>query len=528
MKKNKQFKLLGIVIVLVLILGVSLESRAAQKDQPKKAAQTKEQPKMGGTLVFGLGKEFANPNPFIQTSSTFQFVKETCYESLLKRDNEERIVPNLAAAYEVSAGGTVFTLHLRKGVKFHNGKEMKADDVIWSANHVKDPKNGAFGQNLINDVKSVEKIDDYTVRFTLSDPSTIFLFHLASIRMLPIVPANSLQVGQIKLEKDAFVPGTGPFILEQYQPGFDTIVRKFPEYWGGPGYLDKIFFRPITDNANRFNALRTGDVQMADRLAPLDAARVKKGDVKGIKILEEPFGGFSHLIFNRDNPLFQKLEMRQAISYAIDKQRLVDEAFFGAAAPADLMMAPKSIWGKAANLPPHKRDMAKAKALLKTAGYNGQELVLPGRKSETQSLESLQRMLGEAGIRVRLDVLEAGVMNEHFREGKYDLYIDGGTITPDPVVTMVPDYYTSKIEKGRYSSPKVDQLLDKLGSEFDQKKRLKMFKDLAWTIHDDVGTLPLFFEIRYMGMLEKVQGFSPPKGRSFTESGSFFKYVWLK
>jgi len=516
MKKNKQGILLG--IVLVLILGIALESKAQQKEQPK----------MGGTLVFGLGKEPANPIPFIGTSSTNQFVKETTYESLLTQDDEGRIVPNLATGYEVSSGGTAITLRLRKGVKFHNGKEMKADDVVWSANHVRDPKNSAFGNNIIQDVKSVEKIDDYTVKFILSNPSSTFLFHLSTIRMLPIAPANSVQPGQVKLEKNAFIPGTGPFIFEQVQPGFDTILRKFPEYWGGPVYLDKIIFRPITDGTNRFNALRTGDVQMADRLAPLDIARVKKGEVKGLVIVEEPLGGFQHLIMNYRNPLFQKLEMRQALYYATDKQRLVDEVFFGHAVKTDLMMDPKGIWAKAANLPLQKRDLAKAKALLKAAGYTGQELALIGRKSAAQLMESYQRMIGEAGIKVKLEVLEGGVMNERVIQGKYDMNIDGGNITSDPVITMVPDYYSSKVERARYSNPKVDQLFDNLDKEFDETKRLRIFKELATTVYNDVATLPLFFEFRYVGMLEKVQGFAPPPGHSFTENGNIFKRTWLR
>ncbi len=524
---NKKSVVVCIVLILGLALGIARESTAEQKKQPNKATQ-KEQPKTGGTLVFGLGKEFANPNPFIQTSSTFQFVKETSYESLLTSDDDGKIVPNLAAAYEISSGGTIVTLRLRKGVKFHNGKEMKADDVVWSANHVKEPKNGAIGNNMITDVKSIEKIDDYTVKITLLKPSVTILTYLSNIQMLPIVPANSLQPGQIKLEKNMFVPGTGPFIFEQYQPGFDTVLKKFPEYWGGPAYLDKLIFRPITDNANRFNALRTGDVQMADRLSPLDAARAKKGEIKGIRILEEPLGGYSHLIFNLTNPLLQKIEMRQALLYASDKQRLVDEVFFGAAIKTDIEMDPQGIWAKAAGLPPHKRDLAKAKALLKAAGYNGQELVWIGRKQEAQFAEAYQRMLAEAGINVKIDILESGVMKERFREGKYDLYVGGGTIVDEPVITMVPDYYTNKVFKGSYSNPKADQLFDNLSAEFDQKKRLHIFKELAWTLHNDVADVPLLFEIRYLGMSEKVHGYGPSPGSSYSESGEYFKRVWLK
>ena len=521
MKKNSIF------LILVLIFGISLEIQAAQKKQPPKTAP-KEQPKMGGTLVVGLGKALSNPNPFVSTSSTNRFVREASYESLLTQDDDGKIVPNLAMAYEVSSGGTVFTLHLRKGVKFHNGQEMKADDVIWSANHVKDPRNGAYGQNILTkDLKSFEKIDDYTVKFTLLKPSVTFLFHLSTIQMLPILPVSSLKPGQIKLGKDAFVPGTGPFILEQFQPGFDMVLKKHPEYWGVPAYLDKIIIRPIADNDSRFNALRTGDVQVAERLGVLDAARIKKGDVKGVKVLEEPLGGYQQICFNYKNPLFQKLEMRQAVSYATDKQRLVDEVYFGHAMKTDLMMDSQDIWSKAADLSPHKRDLVKAKALLKVAGYSGQELVLIGQKASAQSMESFQRMLGEAGIKVKLEILEGGVYSERFIAGKYDLIFDGSNITGEPIVTMSPDYYTNKVYPAQYSNPKVDQLFDSLDKEFDKTKRLKIFKELAWMLHNDVASLPLFFEFRYLGLSEKVQGFGPPPGYSYSESGEYFRQAWL-
>lgn len=515
------------VFIIFFTLGMTLASYAAPQKMPAKTTP-KEQPKTGGTLIFGIGRALANPNPFVATMSTDAFIKETAYESLLTQDDDGKIIPNLAESYEISGGGTVFTLYLRKGVKFHNGKEMKANDVIWSANYVKDPKNSAFGQNIIKDVVSVEKSGDYTVVFTLSKPSVTFLSCLATIRMLPVVPENSLQTGQIKLGKNAFVPGTGPFIFEEYQPGMDMVERKYSDYWGKPAYLDKLIFRPIPDGANRFNALRTGDVHMADRLAALDITRVRKGEVKGIKILEEPFGGFQHIIFNYLSPQFQKPEMRQAIAYAIDKKRLLDEAFFGAGTPTDIMIAPNSIWTKAASIPPHKRDLAKVKALLKAAGYNGQELSVIGARQETELLDSLQRMLTEAGLKVKLEILEAGLVNERLRLGKYDFHSGGVNMEADPVLTMVPYYYTNKVEKAQYSSPRVDQLLDNLDREFDGKKRLQIFKELAWAIHDDAASIPMFFTARYVGMVEKVQGMEARKATAYRPSGRYFKQAWLK
>lgn len=516
-------------IIITIVFGITAESKAVPKQQPKMVIP-KEQPKMGGTLVYGMGTDYVNPNPFTVISSVSRLIRATAYESLLTADSDGKIVPSLAETYEISAGGAAYTLHLRKDVKFHNGKGMTADDVIWSANHIKDPKNAAYGQNLISDVKSAEKIDDYTVKFILSEPSVAFLSKLTDIRMLLIAPANSLKPGQIKLENNIFIPGTGPFQFEEVQPGFKTVLKKFPGYWGGPAYLDKLIFQPIPDDASRFNALRAGDVQMAEKLSILDSDRVKKGGVTGIKILTDKLGSFRHFILNYGNPLLQKKEMRQAILYATDNQRLIDEVYYGGAIKADLLADPEGIWAKAARLPPHKRDLAKVKTLLKIAGYNGQELRLVGQKQETNLYESYQRMLGEAGIKVKIEIVESGVRIERIRLGQYDLAIGGSSPNSNPSLGMKLDYYTSKVDKGGYSNPKVDQLFDKFDKEFDEKKRLEIFRELAWLIHNDAADIPLFCLVNFLGMSENVRGFGSPKGDLYNSNGSgeYFKHTWLR
>src|SRR5262245_51869758 len=178
--------------------------------------QGAEAPKYGGRLVFGLSRDISGLNPFFRTRSTNKYVRQIAYETLFDYDDKERLVPLLGEAWTASPDSKVYTIQLRREVKFHNGADLTAEDVKWSAEFAMDPKNAATGVNFLSKVQAVNIKDKYTVEFVLKEPNAIFINLLASIEAsFPVLPKDSLSSGQ--REPSSPPAGTGPFEFKEYK-----------------------------------------------------------------------------------------------------------------------------------------------------------------------------------------------------------------------------------------------------------------------------------------------------------------------
>src|SRR5262245_50314908 len=195
------------VFTLALILSSILT------DQFLQAASS--QPKRGGTLTLAVSKELALMNPLVNTSSTESRIRELMFEPLLGRDAKGAIQPRLAESWEVSKDGKIYTFHLRKGVKFHNGKEMAAEDIKFAIDYTLNPKNGAYGLADLEAVDKVEAVDKYTLRISLKKINPLFLTVLTDIRAFSAIPKESLPEGMRK--PSTFPPGTGPFKFVEWK-----------------------------------------------------------------------------------------------------------------------------------------------------------------------------------------------------------------------------------------------------------------------------------------------------------------------
>jgi peptide/nickel transport system substrate-binding protein len=184
-----------------------------------------ESPKYGGRLVFAIRNDINGLNPFVRTTSTNVYVRQLAYEALLDFDKHGKLVPSLAESWTVSADGKSYLFKLRKGVKFHDGKELGADDVKWSVDYAMDPNNGTTGLSMLKSIERVNVKDKLTVEFVLKNPHAGFLSMVATIRPFPIVPSRSVPSGKIDLP--GFPPGTGPFAFKDYKPAREiAFVRK--------------------------------------------------------------------------------------------------------------------------------------------------------------------------------------------------------------------------------------------------------------------------------------------------------------
>ncbi len=492
-------------------------------------------PTRGGTLVFGNAKELANPQPFIATESVSQYIKEAMYEPLLAFDRDAKLHGLLAESWEGTERGRIWTFKLRKGVKFHDGKEMTAADVVWTAQYIADPGNAAFGRAIFKNVEKAEAVDGQTVRFTLKGPTAVFPSSIAAIRAFPIIPANSLVPGATKVD-GAPPPGTGPFKFEKWVPGDQTTVVRFDDYWDGAPYLDRVVFKLIADDNARLNALRAGDLQAAERIPVEWVRRIDAGEIKGIKHFGARLSGFRRLVFNHKAPVFQDRRLREAIAYAIDRQKFLQEVAWGYGVATNLKLPPGSPWEKEAGLVDRNQDLARSKRLQQEAGYKGQPIVSIGRRGEHNEIwESLSLMLKAAGINVKVEITESGVYDNRQQKGDFDLTLRGGRTAEDPSEALKADYYCEKGAErfanfAGYCNPEVDRLFDQLELEPDQAKRMATFKQLARTMYDDVIEVPLGFTgDRFFAWLDPlVQNFEPTEGGGYTHRFGGLKKTWLK
>ena len=202
-------------------------------------------------------------NPMISTKSSEARVREIMFESLLGIDQKGNIQPNLAESWETSADGKLITFRLRRGVKFHNGREMTATDAKFSMDYTMNPKNGAWGLSTLSGVDRVEVADKYTLKVFLKNLSPGILYALTINRLFAVSTVGSLIAGVRKATE--YPPGTGPFKFVEWKRRQRVVFDRFDDYWGQKPFVDRVILRAISNAAVRFTALRAGDVDLIER-----------------------------------------------------------------------------------------------------------------------------------------------------------------------------------------------------------------------------------------------------------------------
>jgi peptide/nickel transport system substrate-binding protein len=501
------------VLLGVFVFGTSVEA------QPKPA----EKPKYGGRLIFGSLKDISTTNPFMDTVSVDYNIRSLMLEGLTGTDIRGNIVPSLAKSWEVSKDGLTYTFALRPNVKFHNGKTLTSEDVKWSLDYLRDPKNKAYYLDQFTEVKSIETPDSQTVVILLKRPFAPFATMVATARA-PILPAGS------QLSANAFPPGTGPFRFVEWQSGRNLSYKAFKEYWiRGVPYLDEIVFKPIVEDNVRFTAFRAKEIDIADELHYSVVAEAKKG--KADFIIEPHEAGVRRrIVFNTRMPPFNDVKIRQAIAYAIDKKELAAAQTWGFAQPTNQRYPKNSIWH--IDLPDREQDPQKARALLAEAGHkDGLKVkvpVYPGPDMELTVV--LKDQLKKIGIELELDVMDWAAHTKLRRNLQYTLYSAGMGARTDPNQIYYADMYSKSRQNGSgYSNPEVDQLLDKANVVHDVKERKRLYTEVLKHIQRDVPEIYLYLGDKFLGVQPYVKNFST----GFLEdrihfTGGGLAYTWLE
>ena len=472
------------------LLGVVLASGIS-------AAALAEEPKMGGVV-----NAVIQPEPpslmigLIQNGPT-QMVAGNIYEGLLRYGPKLEPEPGLAESWNVGEDGKVYTFHLHKGVTWHDGKPFTSADVLFSLEFLKETHPRARGNLAV--VEKVETPDDDTVVFTLKQPFGPFM-GIFEVGSLPMVPKHIYAGTDYKSNPANNTPiGTGPFMFKEWQKGSFIHLVKNPNYYiKGKPYLDEIYWHVIPDAASRSVAFETGKVDV------LPGGSVENFDVPRLSKLPnvcvtgagwEFFSPHSWLwLNNRSGPTANK-KFRQAIMYALDRNFAKDVIWNGLGKVATGPSA-STIKFYSDAVTKYDYDPAKAKALLKEAGYNGEKvrlLPLPYGETWQRWAEAVKQNLEDVGINVEMSATDVPGWNSKVADWDYDIAFTYLYQYGDPALGVSRNYVSSQIAKGfvfnnieGYSNSEVDKLFAEGATAFPDSKRQEIYDKVQKILVDDV------------------------------------------
>ena len=458
-------------------------------------------------VVFAVASTFTTTDPYDANDTLSQAMAKSFYEGLYGFDKDMKMVPVLAESYEASKDGLVYTVKLRKGVKFHDGTDFKADAVKVNLDRVTNPDNKLKRYGLYNDnIAKTEVVDDYTVRFTLKTAFSPFIAQLAHPSTVMISPAALKQWGNKDI---AFHPvGTGPFKFVEWKATDYLKVAKFDGYWR-QGYpkVDTITWKPVVDNNSRAALMQTGEAHFTFPV-PYEVAEVLKAK-PDLEVVAAPSIVLRYLSMNTQQKPFDNPKVRQAIAYAINKDALAKVAFSGYATPA-AGVAPQGV-EYAVKIGPWPYDVAKAKQLLTEAGYpSGLELTLNSPQGryvrDKEVAEAVAGQLTKAGIKTQLKTYEfvSYLNNLVYVHKPGPVWLIGwGTPTLDAETVYGPLFRTGS-NLGNYSNADFDGMVDQAQTETNEKQRLALYHRINKLWLDDMPAVPLYQQLDLYGASKRL------------------------
>lgn len=452
---------------------------------------------IASTLHLSASSNPARLNPLIATDSASSSIAGFLFNSLVKYDESgQKIIGDLAESYRFITP-TEIEFKLRRGVKWHDGKLFSAQDILFTYELIKSPDTITPYASDFRVIQSVKVLDPYTLRVKYEKP----YFKALEIWMMGIVPKHILsREKDIMGSKFNTAPiGTGPYILKKLEFSKQIVLEANPSYFEHRPKIDKIVFHVISDPMTRFLMLKSGQIDV-DGLEPMQYERqLDKVFHKRFATLELPSHSYTYLGFNLRLKKFQDPRVREALSLAIDREALIDILFLkhGKVCTGPFLPGSKG-FNDAVKVP--KRDLVRAKSLLKAAGYDkSHPLEFEIATSNSNAIrpyaaEILQRQLLDIGVKVNLRIMEwQAFLNTVVSPRKFDSVLLGWSLslTPDPYALWHSD---SDVPGGfnlvGYHSKRTDKLIEQMEGSTDAEKIASLQRQIFAEI---VGDNPYLF-----------------------------------
>ena len=467
----------------------------------------------GSTLRVGLDSDPPNMDPHRSTAAVDRQVFQNLYDKLVDTDANLVIVPDLALSWAISPDGKAVTFKLRQGVKFHDGTPFNAEAVKYNFDRMKDPKFPSARRSEILPVTGVTVVDAYTVRINLERPYSPLLYVLTDRAGMIVSPAQAQKEGT----NFALHPvGTGAFSFVEKIPQDHLTLQRNPNYWvKGEPRVDRIIYRPFTDDNARVANLKSGDVDIintvpAPQIKALEADSAKP-DTK-YKLIQHGAFAWQGIWLNVTKPPFDNKLLRQAFNATIDRNAIANVVLQGAVFPA-FSFFPN---GTPAYDPTWKipsRNLALAKEKLQAAGRAGgfefSVMSTPGQVNQS-ILQAVQSMASEAGIQIKVQLIEFGQLLDATDHLQHQAALLGWSGRPDPDFDIYPFMTPSGLgsfNDSGYQNPKVTELLDAARLLNDMNQRRRAYGEVTKILADDLPYIWLYFPKEYKLVSVRVKGF---------------------
>jgi peptide/nickel transport system substrate-binding protein len=467
----------------------------------------------------------------VRTISTDQVVRQLAFESLLSVDEQGNTQARLVEKWTTAADGKGYTFTLRKGVKFHNGQEMTADDVKFSMDYTMNPANGAFGFERLRIVESVDVVDPSTLQIALKDTSSAFLPALGGIESFGVIPKDSLETG---VDRPSVMPaGTGPFKFVSWQPRQQLVFERFPDYWGQTANVDRIVLKPIEDATVRMTALRSGDVDVIERTPYEWVQQIKDGRLQGIGLTEAKTAGYRRIVFNSADPPFDNPKLRQAVMHAIDMKEVLQAGFFGFGELADQKYPAGHKW-YIQGVPAYQFDPDRAKAMLAEAGYNGETITMHVENAaDVQTVAAtIQAQLKKVGVNLAIQPLEFASQRDLIAKGQFTFDFMGSNYYDDPFSTyndLICENPRNRIVNyAGYCDQEMDSLLRQIEKELDPTKQQALLKQVLTKRYNDLPQGMGIFVPRFYAFRDVLKNFVTDDDQNLVWSKGGLQYAWLE
>ncbi len=489
------------------------------------------QPKYGGVLRAGMQTDPVGLDPHTSQATATRNMLENTYDTLVMLNENLEIVPDLAESWETSDDGLTWTFHLRQGVSFHNGDPLKASDVAFSLNRIKDPNVASPRAGDFEVISNIEAPDDSTVVLTLDKPFSPLLSKLAfsmnAIVSEAVAMANNNDLNDV-------VVGTGPFKFVEYIPQTRMVLEKNDAYWAKDAdgnqlpYLDGITFTFYPEPTARTTAVQTGNVDWIEYV-PAPDVDILRAD-SNVEVVGGLATNFRSIYINTSVAPLDNTLVREAMSYAIDEQAVVDVALFGTGGvAADGTTIPSTAFYGISSSPYIGRDVEKAKELMAEAGFaEGFEFdmyVTSTYDFLRTPAEIIQSNLADIGIKMNIVAEDWSVYLPKVIAGDFSATILGNSGLADPDDYLYDQFHTGGTGNfGGYSNAELDALLEQGRQVSDPNERKAIYTQAQELILKEAPMIFLFHSAQYEAHGKNVKGFKHYQNTGYLS----FRETWLE